>query len=155
MLVCGIIIISAPYLGVYLSHKLSIKRIKEKLSKPTIDLDEETGQRFMGREYDRIRWITQQQIQHHDGSRIYPLQHHGGSRLYPQNNIQIPIEKKEDFIPKKRIRAHKLEKMGPLTKSGRPDMRYTVNRGDRGNIADDFMEDEECGYDTTDYEFPF
>ena len=58
MLVCGIIIISAPYLGVYLSHKLSIKRIKEKLSKPTIDLDEgneETGQKFMGREYDRIR----------------------------------------------------------------------------------------------------
>tara|TARA_B100001287_G_scaffold49701_1_gene38745 strand:+ start:684 stop:1142 length:459 start_codon:yes stop_codon:yes gene_type:complete len=146
MLVCGIIIISAPYLGVYLSHKLSIKRIKEKLSKPTIDLDEgneETGQKFMGREYDRIRWITQQ-IQHHDGSRIYPLQHHGGSRLYPQNNIQIPIEKKEDFIPKKKMKHHTLEE--PIE-----------------YYSEDAVEDEGCGcanvcdncYDTTDYEYPF
>ena len=126
MLVCSIIV-GAFYLGVYLSHKRSIKRIKEKLSQPTIDLDE-------GLTGDTIPVI---------------------SVVVNARPFQIPIEKKEDFIPKKRIRAHKLEKMGPLTKSGRPDMRYTVNRGDRGNIADDFMEDEECGYDTTDYEFPF
>ena len=134
MLVCSIIV-GAFYLGVYLSHKRSIKRIKEKLSQPTIDLDE-------GLTGDTIPVI---------------------SVVVNARPFQIPIEKKEDFIPKKRMRARKLEKMGPLTKSGRPDMRYSVNRGDRGNIADGFMEDEEyvgapfCNdcYDTTDYEFPF
>ena len=106
---CGIIIITAPYLGVYLSHKLSIKRIKEKLSKPTIDLDE-------GLTGDTIPVI---------------------SVVVNARPFQIPIEKKEDFIPKKRIRAHKLEEMGPLSKVVM-----------KGHIEDDFMEDEECGCDT-------
>jgi len=118
---CGIIIISAPYLGVYLSHKLSIKRIKEKLSKPTIDLDE-------GLTGDTIPVI---------------------SVVVNARPFQIPIEKKEDFIPKKRIRAHKLEEMGPLSKVVM-----------KGHIEDDFMEDEGCGcanvcnncYDTTIYD---
>tara|TARA_Y100001937_G_C6948900_1_gene253728 strand:+ start:39 stop:524 length:486 start_codon:yes stop_codon:yes gene_type:complete len=131
------------------------KRIKEKLSKPTIDLDEgneETGQRVVPLQLERTMSIQPTIMDSYDGG-----------RLYPQNTIRIPIEKKEDFIPKKRIRAHKLEKMGPLTKSGRPDMRYSANRGDRGNIADGFMEDVEyvgapLRIDwnvTTDNEFPF
>jgi len=113
---CGIIIISAPYLGVYLSHKLSIKRIKEKLSKPTIDLDE-------GLTGDTIPVI---------------------SVVVNVNPFQIPIEKKEDFIPKKKMKYHTLEE--PIE-----------------YYSEDAVEDEGCGcasvcdncYDTTDYEYPF
>ena len=116
MLVCGIIIISAPYLGVYLSHKLSIKRIKEKLSKPTIDLD------------DRLTGDTIPVI----------------SVVVNVRPFQIPIEKKEDFIPKKKMKHHTLEE--PIE-----------------YYSEDAVEDEGCGcvnvcdncYDTTDYEYPF
>ena len=136
MLVCSIIA-GVPYLGIYLSHKRSIKRIKEKLSQPTIDLDEGVVERVMPvLETEELYGITDTTYR--------------GWSEYDNRNNPMPLreryrddlEEKEDFIPKKRIRAHKLEKMGPLTKSGRPDMRYSANRGDRGNIADDFMEDE-------------
>lgn len=86
-----------------------------------------------------------------------------GWREYDNRNNPMPLreryggilEEKGDFIPKKRIRAHKLEEMGPLTKSGRPDMRYSANRGDRGNIAEDFMEDESGPATVCDNQYPF
>tara|TARA_R100001440_G_scaffold37146_1_gene56419 strand:+ start:1466 stop:1831 length:366 start_codon:yes stop_codon:yes gene_type:complete len=115
MLVCSIIV-GAFYLGVYLSHKRSIKRIKEKLSQPTIDLDE-------GLTGDTIPVI---------------------SVVVNARPFQIPIEKKEDFIPKKKMKCHTLEE--PIE-----------------HYSEDAVEDEGCGcanvcdncYDTTDYEYPF
>ena len=107
--------------AIYIRNRRAKKRLKEKLSQPTIDLDE-------GLTGDTIPVI---------------------SVVVNARPFQIPIEKKEDFIPKKRIRAHKLEEMGPLSKVVM-----------KGHIEDDFMEDEGCGcanvcnncYDTTIYD---
>ena len=102
--------------AIYIRNRRAKKRLKEKLSQPTIDLDE-------GLTGDTIPVI---------------------SVVVNVRPFQIPIEKKEDFIPKKNMKYHTLEE--PIE-----------------YYSEDAVEDEGCGcanvcdncYDTTDYEYPF